>query len=55
MNARTDRRYLIKGNLEHNVKRLLFSPANLIMKGDDICHPLNERLNGQKMSDERQT
>ena len=55
MNARTDRRYLIKGNLEHNVKRLLFSPANLIMKGNDIYHLLNERQNGQKLSDERQT
>ena len=29
--------------------------SNLIMKGNDICHLLNERLNGQKMSDERQT
>lgn len=28
--------------------------SNLIMKGNDICHPLNERLNGQKLSDERQ-
>lgn len=24
--------------------------SNLIMMGNDICHPLNERLNGQKMS-----
>jgi hypothetical protein len=45
----------MKGNLEHNVKRLLFSPANLRMNGDDIYHLLNERLNGQKLSDERQT
>lgn len=29
--------------------------SNLIMKLDDIYHLLNERLNGQKMSDERQT
>ena len=51
MNARTDRRCLMKGNLEHNEKGLLFSPANLRMKGDDICHLLNECLNGRKMSD----
>ena len=29
--------------------------SNLRMNGDDICHPLNERLNGQKLSDERQS
>ena len=29
--------------------------SNLIMKGYDIFHLLNERLNGQKMSDERQS
>lgn len=34
MNARTDRRYLKKGNLELNVKRLLFSPANCALKRD---------------------
>jgi|GEM_PF-3615313 len=29
--------------------------SNLIMKLDDIYHLLNERLNGQKLSDERQS
>ena len=29
--------------------------SNLRMNGDDICHLLNERQNGQTMSDERQT
>ena len=29
--------------------------SNLIMKLDDIYHLLNERLNGRKMSDERQS
>lgn len=29
--------------------------SNLRMKGDGICHLLNERLKRQKMSDERQS
>ena len=29
--------------------------SNLRMNRDGICHPLNERLNGQKLSDERQS
>ena len=32
----------MKGKLEHNEKGLLYSPANLRMNGDDICHTLNE-------------
>ena len=34
MNARTDRRCLMKGKLEHNENRLLFSPANCTSKRD---------------------
>lgn len=29
--------------------------SNLRMNRDGICNPLNECLNGQKLSDERQT
>lgn len=29
--------------------------SNLIMKGNDISHLLNERLKRQKLSDERQS